>query len=295
MKQANLFTQRSMFVDDADSLDLIANGIFEPEETESIMSLVKPGDRFLDVGANVGYYTVLVAERVGSTGQVFAIEPNDTNFEILDANTRVWQREGRVRLYRNALSDEAGLSNLFLSQYNGGMHRMYSSVVCTEETVPVSVVRGDELQLGSLDFIKIDIEGFEPLALRGLQETLRCSSRVKILSEFSPFSMLEAGESPLKWLHWMIEQGFVMLALRQGRWSCAACAGLFDSVDRLEQLDFPALIESLNGLDNPAILDRVVHAGMNAGYDRPILENFFFVRQVDVATIENIEIHGITH
>ena len=112
MKQANLFTQRSMFVDDADSLDLIANGIFEPEETESIMSLVKPGDRFLDVGANVGYYTVLVAERVRSTGQVFAIEPNDTNFEILDANTRVWQREGRVRLYRNALSDEAGLSNL---------------------------------------------------------------------------------------------------------------------------------------------------------------------------------------
>lgn len=295
MKQANLFTQQSMFVDDADSLGLIANGIFEPEETKSIMSLVKPGNRFLDIGANVGYYTVLVAERVESAGRVFAIEPNDANFEILDANTRVWQREGRVQVYRNALSDETGLSNLFLSSYNSGMHRMYSSVVCTEEKVPVSIVRGDELQLGSLDFIKIDIEGFEPRALRGLQKTLQCSPHVKILSEFSPFSMLEAGESPLKWLKWMIEQGFVMLALRQGRWSCAACSDLFDSVGRLEQLDFSALIKSLNGLDSPAILDRVVQAGMNAGYDRPILENFFFVRQTDIATIESIEINGIAH
>lgn len=77
------------------------------------MSLVKPRDCFLDVGANVGYYTVLVAERVGSTGQVFAIEPNATNFEILDANTRICQREGCVRIYRNTLSDEAGLSNFF--------------------------------------------------------------------------------------------------------------------------------------------------------------------------------------
>jgi len=294
MKQVQLFTQQSIFVDDADSLGLIANGIFEPEETQSILSLTKPGGRFLDVGANVGYYTVLAAERVGSTGRVFAIEPNDANFEILDANTRIWQNEGRVQIYRNALSDAAGVSYLYLSSYSSGMHRMYSSVVCTEETASVSVVRGDDLPLGSLDFIKIDIEGFEPRALRGLQETLRCSPNVKILSEFSPFSMLEAGESPSKWLQWMIDQGFVILALRKGRWSRVACAGLFDAVDKLEQLDFPDLIQSLSGLDNPAILERVVQAGMNAGYNRPVLENFFFVRQADVAAIENMTIDGIT-
>ncbi len=165
---------------------------------------------------------------------------------------------------------------------------MYSSVVCTDESVPVAVVRGDDLGLAPLDFIKIDIEGFEPRALRGLRQTLQDSPRVKILSEFSPFSILEAGASPLSWLHWMVEQGFVPLALCDGRWSRQACSGLFDEVNTLEQVDFPALIRSLAGLDNPTILERVVQAGMAAGYDRPILENLFFARAPDVAPIERL-------
>ena len=285
MQKTKLFTQQSMFVDDSDSLGLIVNGIFEPEETKSIMGLVKPGDRFLDIGANVGYYTVLAAELVESAGRVFAIEPNDANFEILNANTLYWQKEGRVQVFRTALSDEAGSANLFLNSRNGGMHRMYSSVVCTHKSVPVTVVTGDALRLEPLDLIKIDIEGFEPRALRGLQQTLQQSPRVKILSEFSPFSIMEANESPLKWLDWMTEQEFVPLALDQGQWRQITCSGLFDSVKKLEQVNFTDLIRSLIGLDNATIL---VHAGMNVGYDRPIVENLFFTRQSDVASIEKL-------
>lgn len=290
MKEAKLFTQQSLLVDDADSLGLIANGIFEPEETRSILNLIKPGDRFLDIGANVGYYTVLAAECVGSTGQVISIEPDDTNFEILDANTRIWQQQGRVKIYRYALSDQAGESQLFLSSHNSGMHRLYSSVVCTGETIQVSVVRGDDLQLAPLDLVKIDIEGFEPRALRGLQETLKASPRIKILSEFSPFSILEAGESPLNWLRWMIAQGFEILALQQGRWRRSACASLLDSVAKIEQLNFSALVQSLRGLDNQTILEQVIQTGINAGYNRPVLENLFFARQADVATIESLNL-----
>lgn len=293
MKQAKLFTQQSLFVDEADSLGLIANGVFEPEETQSILSLIKPGSRFLDIGANIGYYTVLAAERAGAAGRVFAIEPSDANFEILDANTRSWQQEGRVKIYRQALSDKAGISRLFLNSCNNGMHRLYSSVVCTGEAIDVAVVRGDDLQLAPLDVIKIDIEGFEPRALRGLHETLQRSPRVKILSEFSPFSILEAGESPLQWLQWMIAQGFEIFALQQGQWRHAACAGLLDSVAELEQLDFPVLVKSLQGLDNQTILERVIQAGMHAGYNRPVLENLFFARHEDVAVIEDITIGGI--
>ena len=290
MKQAKLFTQQSLLVDDADSLGLIANGIFEPEETRSILNLIKPGDRFLDIGANVGYYTVLAAECVGSTGQVISVEPDNTNFEILDANTRIWQQQGRVKIYRFALSDQAGESRLFLSSHNSGMHRLYSSVVCTGETIQVSVVRGDDLQLAPLDLVKIDIEGFEPRALRGLQETLKASPGIKILSEFSPFSILEAGESPLNWLRWMIAQGFEILALQQGRWRRSACASLLDSVAKIEQLDFSALVQSLRGLDNQTILEQVIQTGINAGYNRPVLENLFFARQADVATIESLNL-----
>ncbi len=288
MRQVKLFTQQSMFIDDSDSLGLTVNSIFEPVETKSIMGLVKAGNRFLDIGANIGYYTVLVAQLVGSAGRVFAIEPNDTNFEILDVNTRSWQEEGRVKVFHNALSDIVGSANLYLSSYNGGMHRLYSSIVCTDESIAVMAIRGDALQLEPLDFIKIDIEGFEPRAIRGLQQTLQDSPHVKILSEFSPFSIMEAGESPLKWLEWMINQEFIPLAQSQGRWSHVACSGLLDSVNKLEQLNFAALVRSLNGLDNPTILDHAVRAAMNAGYDRPILENLFFARQSDIASIENL-------
>jgi FkbM family methyltransferase len=288
MQKTRLFTQQTLFVDDSDSLGLIANGIFEPEETKSIMGLVKPGDRFLDIGANVGYYTVLVAELVEPAGRVFAVEPNEKNFEILVANTLSWQEEGRVEVFQTALSDETGSANLFLNSRNCGMHRLYSSVVCTHESVPVTVVRGDELQLEPLDFIKIDIEGYEPRAMRGLKQTLLNSPHVKILSEFSPFSMMEANESPLRWLDWMSKLGFVPLSLDQGKWSSSACSGLIDSVKKLDQVNFSALIRSLDGLDNVTILDRVIQAGKSAGYNRPIVENIFFVRHSEIALIENL-------
>nr|MBA2483874.1 FkbM family methyltransferase [Nitrosomonas sp.] len=236
----------------------------------------------------VGYYTVLVAELVEPAGRVFAVEPNEKNFEILVANTLSWQEEGRVEVFQTALSDETGSANLFLNSRNCGMHRMYSSVVCTHESVPVTVVRGDELQLEPLDFIKVDIEGYEPRAMRGLKQTLLNSPHVKILSEFSPFSMMEANESPLRWLDWMSKLGFVPLSLDQGKWSSSASSGLIDSVKKLDQVNFSALIRSLDGLDNVTILDRVIQAGKSAGYNRPIVENIFFVRHSEIASIENL-------
>jgi FkbM family methyltransferase len=231
---------------------------------------------------------VLVAELVEPAGRVFAVEPNEKNFEILVANTLSWQEDGRVEVFQTALSDETGSANLFLNSRNCGMHRMYSSVVCTHESVPVTVVRGDELQLEPLDFIKIDIEGYEPRAMRGLKQTLLNSPHVKILSEFSPFSMMEANESPLRWLDWMSKLGFVPLSLDQGKWSSSACSGLIDSVKKLDQVNFSALIKSLDGLDNVTILDRVIQAGKSAGYNRPIVENIFFVRHSEIASIENL-------
>lgn len=63
---------------------------------------------------------------------------------------------------------------------------------------------------------------------------------------------------------------------------------MFDSVHKLEQLDFPALIGLLAGLDNPAILERVVQAGIDANYDRPALENLFFVHSANVKAIEAV-------
>jgi predicted O-methyltransferase YrrM len=97
MLTATLFNQKTMLVDDADSLGIMANGIFEPIETHTVLALVKGGDRVLDIGANMGYYTVLMAEKVGAQGKVFAVEPNAANLSILHANTL---RRWTLSLYR---------------------------------------------------------------------------------------------------------------------------------------------------------------------------------------------------
>jgi FkbM family methyltransferase len=288
MQTATLFNQQTMLVDDADSLGIMANGIFEPSETHTVLALVKGGDRVLDIGANMGYYTVLMAEKVGAQGQVFAIEPNAANLSILHANTLAWQQSARVTVLPCALSDTKGAGSLFLSTHNSGMHRMYASIVCTDDVETVDMVCGDELGFGAIDFIKIDIEGYEPKALRGLVNTLKSSPEVKILSEFSPLSLMEAGESPSQFIRWMTDLGFVAMGLQGNTWCLLSTDALLASVERLESLQFAELVKSLSGLDNPTILARVMDVASQRGYDRPILENLLFVRPHSVGAIEQL-------
>lgn len=290
MQKAILFNQKTIQVDDADSLGIKANGIFEPIETQTVLALIEPGCHVLDIGANIGYYTVLIAERVGPSGKVFAVEPNSANLRILQENTKGLKYSSCVTVMPYALSDTHGAGSLFLSSHNMGMHRMYASIVCTDNVEKVDVVCGDDLNLGTLDFIKIDIEGYEPKALKGLANTLKNSPHVKILSEFSPLSLMEAGESPSDFLKWIREQGFVVMGLIGNKWCLQSTELLLTSVEKLESIQFNSLVESLTGLDNPTILERVMEIANKRGYDRPILENLLFVRPSSVAAIEKLEL-----
>ncbi len=282
VRRAKLADGRVLWVDAADSLGLAANGVFEPAESALCASLLRPGDRVLDIGANLGYYTTLCAELVGATGLVDAIEPDPDNFALLDANTRELQAQGRVRLHALALSDRSGSARLFLSKDNAGMHRLYASVCCDGPGIEVPARRGDELALAPLDFVKIDIEGFEPYALRGLAATIAHSPQVKILSEYSPLAMLEAGADPRLWLGWMKAQGFRTLGFDGSRWNEAACADLEEQAGRLARIDIAGLTAPLRQADNPTIVAAAAAAAAAQGYTRPIVENLLFVRAANL-------------
>ncbi len=80
---------QKMFLDKKDVLGLSINGVYEPLETKLVRKEVKKSDVVLDIGANIGYYTLILAKLVGKKGRVFAFEPDPTNFALLKKNISI--------------------------------------------------------------------------------------------------------------------------------------------------------------------------------------------------------------
>jgi FkbM family methyltransferase len=153
---------------------------------------------FLDVGAHVGYFTVLAAKLVGSSGAVFAFEPHPRNFELLMANTR---RNGltNVSCLPFAVSDSDGAAELFEASENTGDHRLYRSDDGERRSINVRTVRLDSLSeiRAPVDFVKVDVQGMEPAAMRGMEGLLGGSPGAIIALEFWPYGLRQLGLDPL--------------------------------------------------------------------------------------------------
>jgi FkbM family methyltransferase len=267
-------------VDALDSLGLRANnGVFEPQETVLCRQLINCGDRVLDIGANSGYYTLLFSDLVSPGGHVTAIEPDQENFLYLQCTLASQGAEGITSLHQVALGETTHKAHLFSSEENAGTHHLYASVCCSSNnSTEVKVITGDSLPFFSLDFIKIAIEGYEPVALRGLAATLKQSPRLKILCEFSPFLLWEAGFSPVDFLEYLRISGLRLIAQDKQAWR----VGCFDEITlALKQILPVAVTAFINNLehadDNPAIYQQAKTFLKQHGYNRPLSENILLV------------------
>lgn len=201
----------TMYLDPTDEVVspmLLRDGCYEPFETEVIKSVVKPGDVVVDLGANVGYFTLLLARLVGETGKVIAFEPDPHNFGLLRKNIRA-NGYRNVVLHQQAVGQRSGTQKLFLCEKNRGDHRLYDSQD-GRATVDVSVTTIDQA-LGKgqrVDFIKMDIQGCEPGALQGMQETLRHNPGVKMITEFWPEGLSRYGVEPEDYWRQLTRCGF---------------------------------------------------------------------------------------
>jgi len=166
----------------------IAHHDYEREIQAVFRSHLKPGMAVLDIGANVGFFTMLSAAMVGREGRVIAVEPNADNVKLLEASRRENGFE-QVQICCFAASATPGILALNTSHSNGttarpgySLNQLFSSSI-----VPALDLDRITSEL-RVDFVKIDVEGAEYLALQGLNKTLtRC--RPIIVSEFTPNSM----------------------------------------------------------------------------------------------------------
>lgn len=174
--------------------------VYEKFETELFRQHVKPGMVVVDVGANIGYYSLIAARRVGDAGRVFAFEPDSNNFAFLQQMV-ARNRFANVISHNIALGDCDGSIDLYLSDDNKGDHRIYpvSLENRSKITIPMNTLDAVLKSDGSLrvDFLKMDVQGAEGLVLGGMPSVLSSNPNMIIFSEFWPEGLRNAGSDPI--------------------------------------------------------------------------------------------------
>jgi FkbM family methyltransferase len=174
---------------------LLIRRLWEPGTTRLLRRLVHPGQRVLEVGANIGWYTLQSAERVGPRGHVRAFEPNPRTFDVLHDNIWINGFHDRVIMDSHALSRTSGEAILRIpGNYNAGSHLrspddnglLWMNQKGKEVKVQTSTL--DEALSDNLhyDVLKIDVEGFEPEVFAGGKEFFAANPDLRMIMEFTP-------------------------------------------------------------------------------------------------------------
>jgi len=181
---------------DESSRALFLTGMFEPNEFLWLEQTLKRGMVMIDIGANMGLYTLFAASCVGHTGSVMAIEPSQREFERLQANVRL-NRLSNVRCVKAAAYNYEGEADLRVASIQNAGHNTlgqfgYEGVI-TERLERVRLERLDDLvqqaKLPRVDVIKIDVEGAERFVLEGAHNTIE---------QFHPTFLMELSDRMLQ-------------------------------------------------------------------------------------------------
>ena len=170
---------------------------------------IRPGMRVVDIGANIGLYTLLLSRLVGKCGTVTAIEPDPCNFELLKTNC-AFNSVTNVVLHHAAAGASHGSMRLYRSLVHSGDSRMvFQQPSRLRQSVEVEVRTIDELVAGQrVDFIKVDVQGWEGEVFKGMKEIFARNPGLQISFEYWPFGLRAAGCDPIGLLTTLQELGF---------------------------------------------------------------------------------------
>lgn len=167
-------------------------GTWEPEEGALLRQFFRPGLRFLDVGANVGYFSLLVAQ-VCPDAVVHAFEPHPLTSQVLALNA--WSSGADITTHALALSDGDRVLALTTAESNLGdtRSRTAGSGTMLSPAAPLDEILPDAV----FDLVKIDVQGFETEVVAGMSGMLSRSPSVVVVAEFWPGALRERGLDPV--------------------------------------------------------------------------------------------------
>jgi len=179
------------------STTLITEGIREAEHVGQVRDNLKTGMTGIDLGANIGYYVLIEAKRISKSGKIYAIEPEPGNIELLKKNIRANDFEDTVVISQYIVGDRDEMSSLRISALSN-RHSMSTAnryKVSGADKAPVinvamikldSFMDKNNLQPKDINFLRVDIEGYEVIVFQGMHRLLSARTPLKIFIEFHP-------------------------------------------------------------------------------------------------------------
>lgn len=179
-------------------LENISTGQYEPFASELFEKALRPGMVVLDGGAHIGLYSIMASHLLGPNGKVISFEPDPYNFRALTFNIQK-NNKGNIVPIQKALSNTTGETLFFRSPGTIGNSLIKRTNIGKVYEIPVTTTTVDieleELPVDSV-LLKLDVEGAEPLVIRGAMNVLKSINSITILAEINPSALSDAGSSP---------------------------------------------------------------------------------------------------
>lgn len=197
---------------------LYRSGFFDLIVSEIIWRLLDQGDCCIDVGANIGYITSLMATKVGKAGKVMAFEPNPSTFEDLAYNVELWNAStdvAAIDIYQLAVSHQSGTA-----LFNVGSDRAIAALISADSdpqirqsSIEVSLIPLDDMfdENANISLLKIDVEGHELSVLEGAANLLAIGKLKHIIFE-------DFGAYPTPTMEFLISKGYSLFSMGRNFW-----------------------------------------------------------------------------
>jgi FkbM family methyltransferase len=201
---------QKMYVNATFGLTLLSTGTYESERfmTTLFTKFVTKGAIVVDVGAYVGYYTLLAARAVGNEGKIYCFEPEPSNYALLVKNIKVNSCSNVVAIPK-AVTDITGAVKLFMAENPSG-HSIVGGNP-NQRAILADSTTLDDFFIGReypIHVIKIDVEGAEMAVLQGMKNIIAKNRKLNIFTEFIPEALKKAGYPPVEYLSKLANYGF---------------------------------------------------------------------------------------